>query len=70
MGGLPELQEKQATGTTKLSPKSKEQVISDLDYLRQQLGLQSTDGLMEETKRVIERIGSFSKPNDEKNDRD
>jgi hypothetical protein len=65
MGGLPELKEKQATGTSKLTPKSRDQVVSELNYLREQLGLDKTGSDMKSTRAVLERIGSFSSHREE-----
>ncbi len=41
-------------------PKSKEQLLNELDELRRQLGLRKTDGTMSRTKEILKGKGSLS----------
>lgn len=42
-----------------LKPKSKEEMLKDLNHLRKELGLTKTDGSMKITREIIKKKGSF-----------
>ena len=44
----------------KLLPKPKEQVLAELEELREQLGLTKTSGDMSMTRSIVKRVGSFT----------